>query len=400
VLSRGPFWHRASARVGWSPTSPFSPLVWLWLGLLLAAVFLPAAPAQETLPTSLQRGEMLTPERRAALQRTLARNAAVVDALAESVKAVAELIRPTVVHIEADINLSSPRRPQMEEAGSGVIVKFGGAFYVLTNWHVIQKSTLEAIKITLADKRQIRPSKVWKHPETDIAVLAVSAPGLVAAELGDSDRMAVGDFVVAMGSPFGLDRSLTYGIISAKGRHDLQLGDAQVTLQDFIQTDASIHPGNSGGPLVNLRGEVVGINTAIASNSGFNEGVGFAIPANMVKFFSRQLIERGEVARAFLGVRLDSQFAAAMATEAGLPRPMGARVVSVTKGAPAEAAGLKAGDIIVEFNDVQVTDDDHLINLVSLTNVGSTARLLIFRDGKSFPVEITVENRDKFNLAD
>ena len=142
-------------------------------------------------------------------------------------------------------------------------------------------------------------------PTTDVAVLAVSAPDLTAAPLGDSDRMEIGDFVLAVGSPFGLSHSVTFGIISAKGRRDLHLGEVDtVQFQDFLQTDAAINPGNSGGPLVNLRGEVIGINTAIASNSGGNEGIGFAIPVNMFMTVARQLIETGKVTRAFLGVNM------------------------------------------------------------------------------------------------
>ena len=154
-------------------------------------------------------------------------------------------------------------------------------------------------------------------------MLAVSAPDLTAAPVGDSDRMQIGDFVLAVGSPFGLSHSVTFGIISAKGRRKLALGDANtIRFQDFLQTDAAINPGNSGGPLVNLHGEVIGINTAIASDTGVNEGVGFSIPANMFMAVARQLIATGTVTRAFLGVNLDWKFGPAMAAELGLPRPV------------------------------------------------------------------------------
>src|SRR6185503_4020578 len=150
--------------------------------------------------------------------------------------------------------------------------------------------------------------------------MSVAAPGLVPARLGDSGKLEIGDFVLAVGSPFGLSHSVTYGIISAMGRRDLELGDDGVPYQDFLQTDAAINPGNSGGPLLNLRGEVIGINTAIASNSGGNEGIGFTIPINMTMYVARQLIDRGSVAHAYLGVRLDMNFGPEAAAKLGLSR--------------------------------------------------------------------------------
>jgi serine protease Do len=202
--------------------------------------------------------------------------------------------------------------------------------------------------------------------------------------------------VLAVGSPFGLRHSVSFGIVSAKGRRDLRLGDANVPFQDFIQTDAAIHPGNSGGPLVNLRGEVIGINTAIASKTGHNEGVGFAIPSNMLMIVARQLIDKGKVTRAFLGVNLSSKFGPAAAAEAGLPTLMGAQINGITKGSPAEIAKLKVGDVIVEYNGVRVDDDAHLVNMVALTEIGAKAKLLVFRDKKTLALEIEVADRSKF----
>jgi serine protease Do len=211
--------------------------------------------------------------------------------------------------------------------------------------------------------------------------------------VGDSDRVETGDFALAFGSPFGLSHSVTFGIVSAKGRRDLQLGDSGVRFQDFIQTDAAINPGNSGGPLVNLRGEIVGLNTAIASNSGRNEGIGFAIPSNMAMFVARQLIERGKVTRAFLGVNLNARFGAAKAVEIGLPGPMGAQITNVTKGSPADAAKLLVGDVILEYGGVRVEDDVHLINLVGVTEAGRKMPLLVYRDRKTFRVEVEAAER-------
>ena len=347
-------------------------------------------PVMQAQPITIERPGLITPQEREQLHRTLDRNAPVVEALAASVKAVARLTMPTVVHIETDV---ATRYSQAEEAGSGVVIRVGGIFYVLTNRHVVQGAKPTTIKINLADGRRIHPVKVWLDAGTDVAVMRVEAPDLIAAPIGNSDKMAIGDFVMALGSPFGLSQSGTLGIISAKGRRNLELGHSHVLFQDFIQTDAAINPGNSGGPLVNLRGEVIGINTAIASSSGGNEGIGFAIPINMVMLVSQQLIEQGRVVRAFLGVTLDQNFGPAMAAELGLPCPVGARITGLIKGAAAADADLRVGDVILRFNDVAVEDDAHLMNLVSMTAVDTTTSLVVFRDRKSITLKVVVGRR-------
>ncbi len=221
----------------------------------------------------------------------LAREAGALEHQSNVLKAVVKLVRPTVVHIEAEkleaASVHYGRKDSIEEAGSGCIIKINGENFVLTNRHVIKAAAEKNIKIRLADGRLIHPLKVWSDPDTDIAVMSVNAPGLVAARLGNSDGMEIGDFVLAVGSPFGLSHSITFGIVSATGRRDLVLGE-NVKFQDFIQTDAAINPGNSGGPLINLRGEVIGMNTAIASSSGGNEGIGFSIPINMVMIVAKE----------------------------------------------------------------------------------------------------------------
>ena len=313
-------------------------------------------------------------------------------------KKVAKLVTPTVVHIDAakaqDLTARSRRR--IEEAGSGVIIELDGKHFVLTNRHVIKSASMGNIKIKLADGRQLHPTKIWADPQTDVAVMAVSASGLNAARIGDSDRMEIGDFVVAVGSPFGLSHSVTYGIISAKGRRDLELGDEGVDNQDFIQTDAAINPGNSGGPLINLRGEVVGLNTAIASSSGGSEGIGFSIPINMAMVIAKQLIERGAVVRAYIGVSLDGKFDFAKATSMGLPRIGGARVSGIVRGAPGEIAGLREDDVIIEFNGVRIESGSHLINLVSLTEVGKQVPVTIYRNGRQMDLTVKVGSRSDF----
>ncbi len=382
-----------------------------WLPVIMAVVLIlpaavepPAASGQVAIQTARERRGAISAERRAELYRQLRRQAEVLEKQAAVVKTVAKLIGPAVVHIEADVSnrqsLQYGSGRHVEESGSGVIVDLKGKFYVLTNRHVIRGAVPEGIKIGLHDGRRIHPAKVWEDPETDIAVMAVSAPDLAASPLGDSDRMEIGDFVLAVGSPFGLSHSVTYGIISAKGRRDLALGGAGVRFQDFLQTDAAINPGNSGGPLINLRGEIIGINTAIASNSGGNEGIGFSIPINMFEIIARQLIEHGKVARAFLGVTLDSKFGPAMAAEVGLPRPCGARITSITGDSPAAAANLRVNDVILRFENTPVEDDAHLVNLVSLTEIGKKVQLEVFRDRKSIIVEVAVGDRGAFKPQD
>lgn len=311
-------------------------------------------------------------------------------------KTVVRLVSPTVVHIEAEKReTSGSSRPHtVEEAGSGVVIEFKGKFYVLTNRHVIKDARLADIRIKFADGRELKPVKTWADAATDVAAMALDASDLVAARLGDSRDVEIGDFVLAVGSPFGLSHSVTYGIISAKGRRELELGD--VELQDFMQTDASINPGNSGGPLLNLRGEVIGINTAIASNSGANEGIGFSIPINMAMYIARQLIERGHVVRAFMGVTLDSKFNAETAGGMGLSRPQGARITGLTPGAPAEAAHLKVDDVVLQFNGIKVQNDTHLVYLVSLTEVGREVPLVVFRDRKMVHLTVKVSNYSEF----
>ncbi|MFZ5831688.1 MAG: S1C family serine protease [Planctomycetota bacterium] len=377
---------RASACGRW-------PFVVLFGALFLSQTWGNSANGQRAVPAAMERFGPISAEKRAELRAQLERHAQVLEAQSAILKTVAKLIGPSVVHIEADVSSRSRRGREIEEAGSGVIVDFRGRRYVLTNRHVIRDADPGGIKINLADGRRLYPDRVWQDAESDVAVLSVDAPDLIPAPLADSDHLEIGDFVLAVGSPFGLSHSVTYGIISAKGRRDLRLGEAELRFQDFLQTDAAINPGNSGGPLVNLRGEVVGINTAIASSSGGNEGIGFSIPINMFIFVARQLVETGQVTRAYLGVSLNSRFGPAMAAELGLPSAMGAHVSMVTANSPAAAAGVRVGDVVLEYNHVRVEDDAHLVNLVSYSQVGSTLPLVVFRDGKMLTLEVRVGTR-------
>jgi serine protease Do len=344
------------------------------------------------------RTERLSAGERERLYEQAARDADLLEAQGRQLRRLTDLLRPAVVHIDATKPLARPRsgKTTEDEAGSGVIAQISGVTAVITNRHVVNRSALEDIAIRLDDGRELNPKRLWSDAGTDIAVMEVDAEDLQPARLADGDTVRIGDTVLAIGSPFGLSHSVTLGIVSAKGRRDLDLGDGNVKFQDFIQTDAAINPGNSGGPLVNLRGEVVGLNTAIASNSGGSEGIGFAIPIPMVMFVARQLVEHGSVPRAYLGVALDKQFDRKEADRLGMVRPVGTRVESVTRGAPADLAGIRPDDVILEFDGRPVEDDDHLMSMVGMTPLDSMVQLVLFRDRERMTVRMKVASRRDF----
>ena len=308
---------------------------------------------------------------------------------------VARVMRPSVVHIES--RYSSPRGGTVEETGSGVIVELPGTqgLYVVTNRHVVKGSpNVNGISIQLDDGRFLNPLQVWQDKATDVAVCKLPDTSVAAAKWADSDGLEIGHLVLALGSPFGLSQSVTLGIVSAKGRRSLQLGGTGEMLnQDFIQTDAAINPGNSGGPLVDLHGRVVGINTAIASNSGGNEGIAFSVPSNLARRVAEALVKFGKVPRAYLGVKLDPQFNAETARKFDLDRLRGARVLQVYEKTPAARAALQLDDVILEFNGIEVQDENHLINLVSLTPIGKQIRLTVLRGGKTVTIAVVLADR-------
>ena len=363
-------------------------LFFLVLGANL--VLVPVAQAQFP-------GQRLAEEERNRLYDELASDVAAMQHQADLLKKVVKLARPAVVHIEVNKRRRSAIRAgdQPDETGSGVILRRNDDYFVLTNRHLIRFADIDEITIGLADGREIQPTRTWSDAGTDVAVMAVENDHLEAARIGDSDKTEIGEYILAIGSPFGLSHSVTHGIVSAKGRRDLELATDGVNFQDFMQIDASINPGNSGGPLVNLRGEVIGINTAIASTSGRNEGIGFTIPINMAMNVGRQLMEHGKVVRGFLGVSLDSQFGAAAAKELGLELPRGAHVTRIEKGSAAEGAKVQVGDVILRFAETWIEDDSHLVNQVSLATVGEPVSMLVFRDGKTVELTVTVGVRRK-----
>jgi len=279
-----------------------------------------------------------------------------------------------------------PAERDFRSAGSGVIVDAEKG-YVLTNAHVVDDA--DHITVGLADERKLEAKVLGKDPEADVAVIQIPAKDLTALQLGNSDRLEVGDYVVAIGNPFGLNHTVTAGIVSAVGRSGLNIEG----YEDFIQTDASINPGNSGGALVNLEGELVGINTAIIGPNGGNVGIGFAIPINMVEAIMTQLIEHGKVERGQLGV-LVQDMTPDVAEAMGLDTHGGALVSKVEGGTPAARAGIKAGDVIVTLDGTPLRDGSELRNRIGLMPVGSQVRLGVVRSGKTLELQARLAPRE------
>ena len=282
--------------------------------------------------------------------------------------------------------------------GSGVIVSEDG--YILTNNHVIEGA--EDIQVILPNGREYPAEVVGKDSGaqgTDLAVLKIDGKGLPALNFGSSDELQVGEWVIAIGSPFGLAQTVTRGLVSAKGRSRTDIGVARYA--DFIQTDAAINRGNSGGALINIHGQLIGINTAIATSGGFspgNVGVGFAIPINLAQRIMSQLIEKGEVERGWLGVDLQA-VDHDLAEKLKLGEPKGALIRRVGKGMPADKGGVERGDVIVEFNHVPIRDVNHLMHVVAGTEVGQTAEVKVVRNGKEKALKITLGKRTQAVLA-
>jgi serine protease Do len=274
---------------------------------------------------------------------------------------------------------NSPKRELKQKSlGSGFVIDREG--YILTNNHVVEKAT--SIKVKLSDEKEYDAKIIGRDPKTDIALIKIDVNHeLPSATFGDSDKLEVGDWVVAIGNPFGLEHTVTAGIVSAKGR---VIGAGPY--DDFIQTDASINPGNSGGPLLNLKGEVVGINTAIVSGG---QGIGFAIPINVVQDLLPQLKSKGKIARGWLGVVIQ-KITPEIAKSFNLKETEGALVSDVMEDGPAEKAGIKRGDVIASFNGKKIKDNEMLPRLVAATEIGKKIKVEIIRDGKPMGIEIVI----------
>jgi len=268
---------------------------------------------------------------------------------------------------------NAPREQREQGLGSGVIVSPEG--YILTNNHVVDGAT--DVKVTLSDKRDFKARVIGADPKTDIALLKIDASGLPAIVVGDSSKIQIGDYALAVGNPFGVGKTVTMGIVSATGRTNLGIE----AYEDFIQTDAPINPGNSGGALINDRGELVGINTAILANgSEGNQGIGFAVPVNLARTVMDQILKNGKVTRAYLGI-LPQDVTPAMAKAFGEKEATGALVGDVTPNSPAEKAGLLKGDIILQLNGKPVEDANQLRMSISMMSPDAAVNLKVFRNG-------------------
>ena len=335
-----------------------------------------------------------------ALYNQLSRQYSLFEHVNQTFELVSKAVSPSVVHLVAHKvgkTDDDARVGDFEETGSGVIVRADSArgLFVLTNNHVVAGTSPNQIDVFLSDGRSFHPSKVWLDSKADIAVLKLDRTDLPAARLGNSDEASVGSWVLAIGSPFGLSHSVSQGIISGRGRHETDLERNGVENQDFLQTDAAINPGNSGGPLVNMKGEVVGINIAIISNHGGNEGVGFSIPINLARWIMDQLLSNGRVSRGAIGVKLHPGFESQKAQSLGLDRPQGALIQSVDPTSPAAQGGVKVGDVVLRFNATEVSDLNHFINLVSMAPIGQAADLVIWRDRREMTVRVQVADKDR-----
>lgn len=358
MLKRSVF-HRGITRVFGS---------WLLLALLLPAGASAALPQTTTIAPML---EQVMP--------------GVVNIATKSVKRVRRsnpLLEDPFFRRFFNVPEMQPRLRQSQSLGSGVIIDADKG-WVVTNNHVIEGA--DVITVTLNDKRSVEAKLLGRDPDADIALLQIDAKNLKALEWADSEQLRVGDFVVAIGNPFGLAQTVTSGIVSALGRSGLGIED----YENFIQTDASINPGNSGGALVTLDGRLAGINTAIVGPSGGNVGIGFAIPANMVRGIVTQLAENGEVRRGQLGV-LIQDVTPELQRAFGLEDLRGAVIAQVIEGSAAEKAGIKPGDVVTRFNGRPVHSGSALRNAVGLIPVGKTVKLELLRQGKLKELDVTV----------
>jgi Do/DeqQ family serine protease len=324
--------------------------------------------------------------------------------------AVAKAVTPTVVSVTVttkpknnipffhNFQFNFPE-PQPEKGmGSGVIVTGDG--YIITNNHVVDDAEKNGIKVTLYDNREFNGTVVGKDPTTDVAVIKINARDLPVAAIGNSDSVEVGQWVLAIGNPLGLTSTVTAGIVSALGRNiDVATSQEKYGISNFIQTDAAINPGNSGGALVNIRGEVIGINAAIATRTGYNQGYGFAIPINLVRKMAEDLIAYGKVKRPWLGIQMKSEIDETDAHALGMSKPAGVLVQDVIVGTPAEKAGIKAGDVILSVDGKDVNAANEIQTLIAEHKPGDVVSVKIFRGGGTVEKNVTLDELPGQNLA-
>jgi serine protease Do len=345
-----------------------------------------------------------------------------VKALNDAYKAVSKSVNPSVVSINVltetkvpknrlpdifkffgqpddgsqDENSDEDRTQKSEGAGSGVVVSDDG--YIVTNNHVVEDAQADGIKVIFSDKKEYKAKLIGRDPLTDIAVLKIEATGLPAVHFGNSDNVQVGEMVIAVGNPLGLHSTVTSGIVSALGRGALGLNRDSYAIENFIQVDAAINPGNSGGGLFNLQGSLIGINTAIASRTGYFSGYGFAIPANLAKAVILDIMDDGKVDRGYIGVQIRS-VDEVIAKSMKLDNVAGVLVDNVLPDGAASKAGLESGDVILELDGVPVNTSNELQSRVVQHRAGESVKLKIWRDGKFIFKSVTLQPKDKDKLA-
>jgi Do/DeqQ family serine protease len=368
----------------------------------VAAVFVVSTFQPEWLASRPPALQPPAPSAQLPAPRSAAADAARGDSYYEAVRRAI----PSVVNVFTSKEVRMPRNPLLDDPlfrrffgdqfpdetqratslGSGVIISANG--YILTNNHVVEAA--DEIEVLLPDGKKLRARAVGNDPETDLAVLRVDADKLPAIALGSSEALRVGDIVLAIGNPFGVGQTVTSGIVSALGRAGLGIN----TFENFIQTDAAINPGNSGGALIDTRGRLIGINTAIYSRSGGSMGIGFAIPVSTAKMVMDQLIKTGSVTRGWVGVEMQ-EITPAIAESFGLENTEGVIIAGVPRGGPADKAGVKPGDVLLEIEGKPVADPQGMLNLVASLAPGSTASMKIRRQGREMSVKVVVGRRPK-----
>lgn len=339
-----------------------------------------------------------------------------VKSLNDAFVEISKTVTPTVVYIEVKSGPKQNENKQPEEqnpfkfffgpdgpnfenpdqgpqmgSGSGVIISNDG--YIVTNNHVVKGAGEHGIKVTLTDKREFDAKVIGTDENTDLAVIKIEANGLPVMSMGNSDNVQVGQWVLAIGNPLGLNYTVTAGIVSAMGRN-IGVNGGGYAIENFIQTDAAINPGNSGGALVDISGQLVGINSAIKTNTGYYQGYGFAIPVNIVKTVTQELIKSGKVVRGYIGVQIQT-VDETMAKGLGLDKARGVLVQSVQKGGGGDEAGLQAGDVILSVDGKEVNASNELQVIINSKRPGDVAKLTVFRDGKTIEKDVTLKPRQE-----
>lgn len=348
------------------------------LGRIGSAIGLGASPAKAALPLGAVGGGTIAP-----MLEQVTPAVVNISVLSQAPQAENPLLRDPFFRRFFNLPDQMPQSKPQVSAGSGVIIDARNG-YVVTNNHVVENA--QEIAVTLKDRRRLRAKLIGRDAATDIALLQIKADGLAALSIGDSDRTKVGDFVVAIGNPFGLGQTVTSGIVSAMGRSGLKIEG----YEDFIQTDASINPGNSGGALVNFQGELIGINTAIIGPAGGSVGIGFAVPVSIVRSVVEQLREYGEVRRGRLGVAIQD-LTPDLAESMSLKGDEGALIAKIERGSPADNGGLRSGDVVIAVDGRPVRSATDFRNRIGLLRVGTPVQLTVMREGGQKSVTVRTQ---------